>query len=828
MVEREHSEPIKLYLDDDAEPFKIAPAPLTFQFNTIALPDGPHRLRIEASNGLAPPTLKVIPFTVRNGVAITVSGLEKEQTIAGQVQMVINAYAGSTEVDFQPRRAETPQPIPTWAWVVFLAVIAWTMYYVVTPQVESSASVEMARHHSPEEGARVYSDTCARCHGETGLGLAPKVPPLLDAQIALAPTPAPLLMKVTASTQGSMMPEWGTRLTNEEIVGVVNHVRHSWGHDSSEIQLSHRNPPEGIDLLHRRISRALKARDLSDLMLCCAQDGGLQPQIFRTDGVDQRGALAVRSAWANYFEALAESRAAVTQISLPDARYDYDPATVDQDGSVVIATGRLFLETKNDQGRSDIAKGRFIRIYQLVAGTWQMVFDFADIPMAVGCVPGTVICPPEGGGPAIPASAPGALTTTGNDVETPAPPGPPPGVTPGSTPAATGDAIGYADVQQYFRDLGKEARSAPHETFWEFPYRKFVDLVFPIDWGEAATYRSLVVGSSAASNLIRALKDGKGIVVDHPDGTTTIKDDLGRMPKGGPYMPDDRIAKIAAWIDAGCPELPGGPGLAAPAAPAGDRTPSPIGYADVQAILAGLGKEARSAPHETFWQFSREQFVNLVFPIDWGEDASYRCLVVGDSAASNLIKALRDGKGIVVDHPDGTTTIKDDLGRMPKGGPYVADEDVAKIAAWIDAGCPESAGEVGEIPGASAPAPGQPAQPAPPAAVPGFPAPSQPGGFPPPAPQQPGGFPPPAPQQPGGFPPPAPPKEDAPAPGGFPPPAPPKESAPVPGGFPPPSPPKQDGPVPGGFPPPAPSQDPEQPPKKAPQMPPGPPPAGER
>ncbi|MEJ2397344.1 MAG: hypothetical protein P8Z67_03615, partial [Gammaproteobacteria bacterium] len=36
------------------------------------------------------------------------------------------------------------------------------------------------------------------------------------------------------------------------------------------------------------------------------------------------------------------------------------------------------------------------------------------------------------------------------------------------------------------RDLGKEARSAPHETFWEFPYEKFVDLVFPVDWGEDA------------------------------------------------------------------------------------------------------------------------------------------------------------------------------------------------------------------------------------------------------------------------------------------------------------------------------------------------------
>ena len=543
-------------------------------------------------------------------------------------------------------------------------------------------------------------------------------------------------------------------------------------------------------------------------MLCCAEDGGLQPQIFRTDGVDQRGAAAVRSAWANYFEALAESRATVTQISLPDARYDYDPATVDQDGSVVIATGRIFLETKNDQGRSDIAKGRFIRIYQLVAGTWQMVFDFADIPMAVGCVPGTVICPPEGGGPDIPASAPGALTTSGTDVDTPAPPGPPPGVTPGAAPAATGDAIGYADVQQYFRELGKEARSAPHETFWEFPYRQFVDLVFPIDWGEDA---HLPQPRRRKQRGVEPRPGAEGRQGHRrrpcPTARPRSRTTSAACPRAGRTCPTTASRRSPPGSTPAVPRWPAVPGSPRPRRAAADRTPSPIGYADVQAILAGLGKEARSAPHETFWQFPREQFVNLVFPIDWGEDASYRCLVVGDSAASNLIRALRTARASSSTTPDGTTTIKDDLGRMPKGGPYVSDEDVAKIAAWIDAGCPENAGEVGEIPGAAAAAPGQPAQPAPPAAVPGFPAPSQPGGFPPPAPQARG-------------------LPSARAPSSRAGSRRPRRSSPAasrrlrrP---------RRMRPAPGGFPPPGPPKEPEQPPKKAPQVPPGPPPAGER
>src|SRR5256885_198995 len=84
---------IRLYLDEDKEPFKTARPPLRFQFSTLHLADGPHTLRVEAHNGLAGDSIKEIPFHVRNGVAITVSGITPQQEIAGQVGLVINAYA---------------------------------------------------------------------------------------------------------------------------------------------------------------------------------------------------------------------------------------------------------------------------------------------------------------------------------------------------------------------------------------------------------------------------------------------------------------------------------------------------------------------------------------------------------------------------------------------------------------------------------------------------------------------------------------------------------------------------------------------------------------
>src|SRR5262245_44254002 len=193
----EPTDVIRLYLDDDKEAFKAAHPPLRFQFSPLHLADGPHRLRIEAHNGLAGDSVKEIPFSVRNGVAITCSGLIPSQEIAGQVGLVINAYAGNTEVDFEPSRAETPQPIPTWAWLIFLAIVAWTLFYVLNPSVKAVATASAGI--SATAGERVYADVCAKCHQEDGMG-APGLGParLQDNSVVISADPSELVQFVAA------------------------------------------------------------------------------------------------------------------------------------------------------------------------------------------------------------------------------------------------------------------------------------------------------------------------------------------------------------------------------------------------------------------------------------------------------------------------------------------------------------------------------------------------------------------------------------------------------------------------------------------------------
>lgn len=83
-----------------------------------------------------------------------------------------------------------------------------------------------------------------------------------------------------------------------------------------------------------------------------------------------------------------------------------------------------------------------------------------------------------------------------------------------------------------------------------------------------------------------------------------------------------------------------------------------------------------AAPHGAFWNtLSYNDFVTGDVP-----NIGVPILVKSNSSASNLILALRGQAPF-----DGSQ-----FERMPADGPpYLTDEQIAPIAGWIDAGCPE-------------------------------------------------------------------------------------------------------------------------------------------
>jgi hypothetical protein len=127
----QRNERIEVYLDDSTEPLLRRPPPAALELDTRSLDDGDHALRVEAWDGSGRKGVQTIPFKVRNGPAISVTGLSAGDVVEGQLSLVLHAYAGGNEEHWKPELAEVPAPVPTWAWVIAILVAAWAMFYAM-------------------------------------------------------------------------------------------------------------------------------------------------------------------------------------------------------------------------------------------------------------------------------------------------------------------------------------------------------------------------------------------------------------------------------------------------------------------------------------------------------------------------------------------------------------------------------------------------------------------------------------------------------------------------------------------------------------------------
>lgn len=123
---------IVVYLDDSTEPLLMDASSAELKLDTRRLEDGAHVLRVEATDRRGRKGIRLIPFVVRNGPAIAVRGLDTGEVVEGQLSLTVHAFGGGDEENWEPAQAEIPAPVPTWAWVIVIGVVAWAMYYVVT------------------------------------------------------------------------------------------------------------------------------------------------------------------------------------------------------------------------------------------------------------------------------------------------------------------------------------------------------------------------------------------------------------------------------------------------------------------------------------------------------------------------------------------------------------------------------------------------------------------------------------------------------------------------------------------------------------------------
>lgn len=278
---------IDVFLDDDPTPFASYSPPLRFELDTSNLADGRHTLRIEAYDSFGTKGVKSVPFTVRNGPGIAVSGLRDDDILEGTVPILVNSYGGAVENRWEPSRAETPSPVPTWGWVLVIMFVAFGLYYGAqhwsapaggysfssgqaeaaagapqggdgaagaggaanagetaaagTTDGSSGAAGSAAIAFDRELGASVYGSSCSSCHQANGQGMPGVFPPIAGDPVVTAEDPTEHVSIVLNGLHGkeingvayvSPMPAFGGLLSDEQIAAVINYQRTSWGNDA--------------------------------------------------------------------------------------------------------------------------------------------------------------------------------------------------------------------------------------------------------------------------------------------------------------------------------------------------------------------------------------------------------------------------------------------------------------------------------------------------------------------------------------------------------------------------------------------------------------------
>ncbi len=122
---------IKVYLDDEPQPFAEFAPPVKFVLDTTKIPDGKHTLKIVARSSSNVEGVRTIPFEVRNGPEISVVGLKKNEVVDTQIPITINAYGSETKDSFVIKGSETPQAIPAWVWALIISFVGFALFYVI-------------------------------------------------------------------------------------------------------------------------------------------------------------------------------------------------------------------------------------------------------------------------------------------------------------------------------------------------------------------------------------------------------------------------------------------------------------------------------------------------------------------------------------------------------------------------------------------------------------------------------------------------------------------------------------------------------------------------
>ena len=110
--------------------------------------------------------------------------------------------------------------------------------YLRTVPAQEIAPTAVADAASTAEGATVFAQNCARCHGASGAGVSNNFPNLAHNEALGGARPGDVISMVLGGfppwhPNQSAMPAFGATLSDQQIAAVTNYVRTSWGNNGA-------------------------------------------------------------------------------------------------------------------------------------------------------------------------------------------------------------------------------------------------------------------------------------------------------------------------------------------------------------------------------------------------------------------------------------------------------------------------------------------------------------------------------------------------------------------------------------------------------------------
>ncbi len=238
---------VEVYIDGQEQPFQVLKqAPFQVRLNPADFAAGDHFMQVYVHYTNGDTHHYIYRFTVTKEHR-TYAGYLNRAPVGAPIDVVL-LDPSEAEIAVARPSTFTHGVLPALLFVLIAGIATWFSFlgenpvkdYVEHTEPIAAASVGGAQDAAPAaageaDGAAIYAQHCATCHGPEGQGQG-EVFPALAGNPNLADTQM-VVDVVLHGRPGTAMPPWGQQLSDEEIAAVVNYILSAWGNDFGQISV---------------------------------------------------------------------------------------------------------------------------------------------------------------------------------------------------------------------------------------------------------------------------------------------------------------------------------------------------------------------------------------------------------------------------------------------------------------------------------------------------------------------------------------------------------------------------------------------------------------